>query len=115
MSKSKIDPNYSKEYYLKNKQRILTRLNERIFCDVCQCWICKGNQKTHIRSNKHKVRLTTPIEQPPKKKDIEFEDIDSLNNYELLLKYKKLLDKYKTLKKEHEKILIDCYNESIDH
>jgi hypothetical protein len=45
---------YRKEYYKKNKDRILKRLQEPVTCDVCGGKsFSKCNYRQHIKSNKH--------------------------------------------------------------
>lgn len=44
---------YRKEYYKRNKEKIIGRLRVKVRCDICNIEIDKGNLKTHYRSYKH--------------------------------------------------------------
>ncbi len=44
---------YQSSYYQKNKQRLLVKNNEFIFCDVCQCNIRRCYLQIHNQTAKH--------------------------------------------------------------
>jgi hypothetical protein len=41
-------------YYIKNKEKILGKLREKVKCDICNTEFVRGNLSVHQRSNKHK-------------------------------------------------------------
>ena len=50
-------PEYMRAYYLKNKQKINSRLLKKIPCKYCNKSISSCNFKKHERSAKHKMNL----------------------------------------------------------
>lgn len=44
---------YAKEKYLKNKEKILENIRQKINCEICNCEINKGELSRHKKSKKH--------------------------------------------------------------
>src|SRR5690349_17600903 len=42
-------PDYHKEYYQKNKEKILKQLKERHYCDICSGKYMSGTKAVHYR------------------------------------------------------------------
>jgi len=40
---------YQKKYIEKNKEK----LSQKIYCDVCDCWIRRDSKSRHLKSKKH--------------------------------------------------------------
>ena len=45
---------YNKDYYKKNKGKILERMTQKVYCKVCNCSVSKVNYPRHCRTNKHR-------------------------------------------------------------
>ena len=52
MGTNKIE--YSREYFMKNKERIKARMQEKVMCDICGCTITRSHMVRHQKSNKCK-------------------------------------------------------------
>jgi len=48
---------YSREYYLKNKESILEKMNEKFDCPICGGRYLKSTYQKHCRTNKHQFIL----------------------------------------------------------
>lgn len=53
MEKSK---DYNKDYYAKNKERLLANACTKIRCEHCNMECSKSNMSKHIQTEKHKLR-----------------------------------------------------------
>ena len=48
--------NYNKDYYTKNKAKILEQANKEKRCEVCNCTTSSSNWSKHIKSSKHLLK-----------------------------------------------------------
>lgn len=53
----KNNPEYFKEYYSKNKDRIIERMKEKVQCEVCNKSICRSSYSRHCNGKTHKRRI----------------------------------------------------------
>jgi hypothetical protein len=60
----KMSKEYQKEYYEKNKGRILETMNREVECDVCKCIVRKCKLNRHKKSNKCKLASVQKINDP---------------------------------------------------
>lgn len=49
--------NYNKDYYTKNKAKILEHANKEKRCDVCDCTTSKSNWSKHIKTKLHQLKV----------------------------------------------------------
>jgi len=64
---------YRKNYYLKNKDKLIANLLEKVECKTCGCMITKTGLSTHNKTKKHKInveRLEYGIEELKVMKDM---------------------------------------------
>ena len=57
---------YRKNYYLKNKDKLIANLLEKVECKTCCCMVSKTGLNTHNKTKKHKInkeRLEYGIEE----------------------------------------------------
>src|SRR5579883_1122831 len=85
MSYQKNDPEYHRQYYLKNREELLQRLAEPVKCE-CGRIITRSNISKHLKSKIHERRMTQINKEQQEK------------NYDLLL------EKYNKLKKQLKQI-----------
>ena len=45
---------YDKNYYLNNKDKLLSQAKEKVICQECYCVYMKSNKTRHLASKKHK-------------------------------------------------------------
>jgi hypothetical protein len=55
---------YHKEYYKKNKGRILETMNREVECDVCKCTVRKCKLNRHKKTNKCKSAINQKLNDP---------------------------------------------------
>jgi hypothetical protein len=48
---AKNTPEYMREYYLKNKERIINKLKEKCICEYCNRSVCHQNMIKHMESD----------------------------------------------------------------
>ena len=80
---------YQKQYYAKNKDKLLTDLKQKIVCELCGCSISKCNLYSHQQSSKCKNSCY---------------EVNSKKLDKLVDKYKKLSNKQKKLSIKDELI-----------
>jgi hypothetical protein len=57
----RIDTEYNKEYYEKNKNKIREQKNIKIICNICGVEHMHNNRTRHYRSQKHQSAIRTPL------------------------------------------------------
>ena len=57
INKSEYMQNYNKDYYTKNKGKLLQDAIKKIRCEVCGVECSKSNMSKHIKTEKHKLHL----------------------------------------------------------
>ena len=45
---------YNKDYYTQHKGKILSRMNSKVHCPICNTCVSKVNLPRHMRTKKHK-------------------------------------------------------------
>jgi hypothetical protein len=60
----KMSKEYQKEYYEKNKERILETMNREVQCDVCKSFVRKCKLNRHKQTNKCKSANDQKLNDP---------------------------------------------------
>lgn len=94
--------NYHKKYYADNKDKILTQMYSKDYCDICDCKVNHCGFTRHCRSKKHMKRIELASE-------IENMTIDELKKN---LDYKKLICQMKPNKKY---VMTEARRKAIDN